>query len=163
MTEKLKNAGVVFTNFVEKGVNLVITPPVKGIDWLASKWLSHEIEDKDSFIDFLESSLAEQRTSLLRYIRENEEMAKRLAKYEKHGEENLIKQTEWLSKEASRINSLLHEQMENNEKLNTINAKMRTAGDALAEAVANNKPKKYVSKKDKQIQKAIQTWNSNSR
>jgi hypothetical protein len=40
---------------------------------------------------------------------------------------------------------------------------MRAAGDALAELVALSKPKKHITKKDRDLQKAIDDWNKNSR
>lgn len=163
MIDKIKNAGNIACTCVEKTVDFIIKPPASALDWMAKKWISHEIKEKDSFIQFLETALAEQRLSLTKYIKENQAISERLKKYEKYGEENIIKQTEWLSKETSRINGLLHEQAENVEKLNESNAKMLAAGDALAELVALNKPKRHLTKKDKMIQKAVQDWNKNSR
>lgn len=163
MIEKIKNAGSSFSYGVERVINKVISPPAKGLDWLAKKWLAQEVEDSRAFIEFLETALADQRSSITMYIKENKALADRLSKYEKNSEENLLMQTEFLSKETRRINALLIEQIQNNEKLNDSNAKMRAAGDALAELVVLNKPKKSISKKDKQIQKAVDDWNKNSR
>ena len=163
MIDKIKNAGNIACTCIEKTVDFIIKPPASALDWMAKKWISREIKEKDSFIQFLETALAEQRISLLKYIKENQTISERLNKYEKYGEENIIKQTEWLTKEVSRINGLLHEQAENVEKLNESNAKMLAAGDALAELVALNKPKRHLTKKDKMIQKAVQDWNKNSR
>lgn len=163
MIDKIKEVGNCSVKCIEKTVDFIIYPPTRCLDWMARKWISHEINDKDSFIDFLESSLAEQRISLLKYIDENKRLSERLSKYEKYGEQNLIMQTEWLAKETSRINSILTEKIEENEKLNNSNAKMRAAGDALAEAIADNKPKRHLTKKDKMIKKAVDDWNKNSR
>lgn len=162
MIEKLKKAGTAFAYGVQSFTHTVTSPPVKALDWLAEKWLGRE-DEKDSFINFLEVALAEQRSSITMYIKENKALADRLNKYEKNSEENLVMQTEFLAKEARRINALLLEQIQNNEKLNDSNAKMRAAGDAIAELVALNKPKRNISKKDKQIQKAVEDWNKNSR
>lgn len=163
MIDKVKSVGNFIVNGVEKLIDLIIDPIVGFFDWIARKWLSHELSEKDSFIQFLETAMAEQRLSLTKYIQQNKSLSERLEKYQKYGEEDLIKQSDWLAREASRINGLLHEQMENNEKLNIANAKMRAAGDILAETVALNKPKKYITKKDRQIKKAIDGWNLNSR
>lgn len=163
MIDKVKSAGVAFTNCIERVLNAVMTPPVATADWIARKWLSLEIKEKDSFIEFLEKSMAEQRVTLVKYINENKSLSERLSKYEKFGEENLIKQTAWLSQEVSRINTALNEKSENNEKLNISNARMRAAGDGLAELIATNKPKRHLTKKDKQIQRAVEEWNKNSR
>ena len=141
----------------------VIYLPSQGIEWLARKWLSEEVGEKDTFIQFLECGLAEQRLSIARYIQENKKLSERLMRHEKHGAEDLESQVQWLSKEASRTNTLLKEKFEDNEKLHNMNAKMRVAGDLIAEIVAKNKPKKYLTKKDKETKKAIDEWNRNSR
>jgi hypothetical protein len=163
MIDRIKKVGNFSVNCIERVVDFIIYPPAKCLDWMARKWIGHEIAERDSFITFLETALAEQRSSIAKYIKENNALSERLEKYEKYGEDNLILQKEWLAKESNRINSLLSEQIQNNEKLNESNAKMRAAGDAVAELVALNKPKKHLTKKDKQIQKAVDDWNKNSR
>lgn len=158
MIEKLKRAGIAFAYGVESFTHTVISPPAKAIDWLAKKWIGQEIEEKDSFIKFLECSLAEQRLAIVRYIQQNKALGERLSK------EGLLITKELLANSAARqAQLLLVEQNQNNEKLNYSNAKMRAAGDALAELIVLNKPKKRLTNKDKQIQKAIDDWNKNSR
>jgi hypothetical protein len=158
MIEKIKKAGTAFAYGVESFTYTVLSPPAKALDWLAKKWIGQEIEEKDSFIKFLESSLAEQRLSIARYIQQNKVLTERLSR------EGLLITKELLANSAARqAQLLLVEQNQNNEKLNESNAKMRAAGDALAELVALNKPKKHVSKKDRDLQKAIDDWNKNSR
>lgn len=163
MIDKVKTVGNTIVSGVEATLGFFFKPPVKALDWLARKWLKHELIEKEEFSQFLETSMAEQRSAMLRYISENKALSERLSQYEKFGEENMLKQKEWLAKESRRVSELLNEQMENNEKLNLSNAKMRVAGDAMAELIAINKPKRRLTKKDKQIQSVIEDWNKNSR
>lgn len=159
MKNKLKSCAN-FTLYVIEGVICFFTEPfVNALDWLARQWLRGELMDKDNFSDFLEKSLAEQRTSLVKYISENKALTERLSKYEKYGEHTTHKHTEWLNSEVARLAGLVRQVSNNNEALHKDNMEMRVAGNELAEMLANNKPKKRLTKRDKEIQKAINKWN----
>lgn len=162
MIEKIKAAGN-FTLYVIEGVICLFTEPfVIALDWLAKQWLSKEIKDKENFTEFLETALADQRISLSKYISENKALSERLSKYEKYGEHATHKHTEWLNSEIARLAGIVRQVSNNNEALHNDNMEMRVAGNELAELLANNKPKKRLTKKDKEVQKAVENWNKAS-
>lgn len=144
---------------VEKTISIVSYPFIKSVDFLAEGWLKHELEDNRKFTEFLEDSLESQRHALNEYIRLNKALKERLDSFEKEGESMTLKHREWLNKEVERLTHLVRELAERNESLSESNSKLLVAGNAVAELVSVNKPKKRLTKKDKAIQLIIDNWN----
>ena len=155
----LYKASEAICSFVEGAISFFTSPVISSIDWMAKKWLKYEISEKDAYANFLEDALAAQREALSQYIRENRTILERLEKFEKNGEHTTLKHFDWLNSEVARLSNLIKEVQERNENLSHSNSKLVSAGNELAEIVANNKPKKKLNKKDKEIISAISRWN----
>lgn len=156
------------TYLIERGYSIVFSPITKFFDWAARGWLANEIAEQKQWCIFLETSMAEQRLTISRYINENKSLSERLSKHEST-DYNSTKERLESKEEITRLTNLLRhtqnvlrETQINNESLNDINAKMRVAGNQVAESVSINKPKKRFTKKDKELQAAIDNWNKNS-
>lgn len=157
------------TYLIERSYCFVFSPITRFFDWSARGWLANEIAEQKQWCIFLETSMAEQRLTISRYINDNKSLLERLSKYESN-DYNSTKERIESKEEVIRLTNLLRETQNslreaqiNNESLNDVNAKMRVAGNQVAEAVSINKPKKRFTKKDKELQIAIDNWNKNSR
>jgi hypothetical protein len=144
---------------VEKTINVISYPFIKSIDFLAKGWLKYELEDNQKFTEFLENALASQRYALNEYISLNKALKERLDAFEKDGESMTLKHRDWLNSEVERLTVLVRELAERNESLNESNSKLLSAGNAVAELISINKPKKRLTKKDKATQEIIDNWN----
>lgn len=148
---------------VEKTIYIVSCPVVKPLDWLAKGWLSKETSEREGYIKFLEDAMVVQRSSLNEYIVQCNNLTVRLEKYEKCGESMTLHHKQWLEAEVVRLTKTVRDVCERNESLNNDNAKLLASGNALAELLYVGKPKKRMTKKDKQIQSTVDQWNENSR
>jgi hypothetical protein len=152
-----------FYSGIEKTIYLLSYPVVKPLDWLAKIWTSKDILEREGYIKFLEDAMAVQRSSLNEYIIQCNNLTVRLEKYEKCGESMTLHHKQWLESEVARLTKTIRDICERNESLNNDNAKLLFAGNALAELIYVGKPKKRMTKKDKQIQSTIDQWNDTAR
>lgn len=148
---------------IEKTIYVVSYPVVKPLDWLAEGWLKHKTQEREGYIKFLEDAMFVQRSSLNEYIVQCNKLNYRLEKYEKCGESMTLHHKEWLESEVVRLTKTVRDVCERNESLNNDNAKLLAAGNSLAELLYVGKPKKRMTKKDKEIQSTIDKWNDTAR
>ena len=148
---------------VERTIYIVSYPVVKPLDWLASGWLKSQNAEREGYIKFLEDAMAAQRSALNEYIVQCNKLTERLEKFEKHGESLTLHHKQWLEGELVRVTKIIREMAERNESLNADNAKLLSAGNAVAELISVNKPKSRLTKKDKQIKSVIDQWNDSAR
>lgn len=148
---------------VEKTIFVVSYPVIKPLDWLAKVWTGKEVSEREGYIKFLEDSMVVQRSSLNEYIVQCNKLTARLEKYEKCGESMTLHHKQWLEAEVVRLTKTVRDVCERNESLNNDNAKLLFAGNSLAELLYVGKPKKRMTKKDKQIQSTIDQWNDTAR
>lgn len=148
---------------VEKTIYFVSYPVVKTLDWLSSLWMNRTIEEREGYIKFLEDSMVVQRSSLTEYIVQCNKLTARLERYEKCGESMTLHHKEWLEGEVVRLTKTVRDVCERNESLNNDNAKLLSTGNNLANFLYIGKPKKRLTKKDKEVQKAVDEWNESAR
>jgi uncharacterized coiled-coil protein SlyX len=148
---------------VEKTIYIVSCPIVKPLDFLAKNWLSKDNSEREGYIKFLEDAMAAQRSALNEYIVQCNKLTERLEKFEKHGESLTLHHKQWLEGEMVRLTKIVRELAERNESLNSDNAKLLFAGNAVAELISVNKPKSRLTKKDKHIKSVIDEWNDAAR
>lgn len=148
---------------IEKTIYVVSYPVVKPIDWAAECWLKHKTQEREGYIKFLEDAMVVQRASLNEYIVQCNSLTNRLEKYEKCGESMTLHHKQWLESEIVRLTKTIRDVCERNESLNNDNSKLLFAGNSLAELLYVGKPKKRMTKKDKQIQSTIDQWNDTAR
>lgn len=160
---KFEKAAEVFCNTVEKTLHIVSYPVVKPMDWLANFWLKTQIDEREGYIKFLEDSMVVQRSSLTEYIVQCNKLTERLEKFEKCGESMTLHHKQWLEGEIVRLTKIVRDVCDRNESLNGDNAKLLYAGNAVAELLYVGKPKKRMTKKDKEIQATINQWNEVAR
>jgi hypothetical protein len=160
---KTHKASEIFISAVEKTINVITYPFIKTIDWMAYGWLKYEIADMDKYADFLDESLETQRIALNDYIKQNKALSARLEQFEKEGETVTLKHRDWLNGEVARLTHLVRELSERNESLSNNNSQLLSAGNAVAELVSVNKPKKRLTKKDKETQSIISNWDKAAR
>lgn len=160
---KLDNILNSLSSGVEKTIYIVSYPVVKTLDWMACGWLRNQIYEREGYVKFLEDAMVVQRSSLNEYIVQCNNLTARLEKYEKCGESMTLHHKQWLESELVRVTKIVRDLAERNESLNDDNAKLLASGNALAELLYVGKPKKKMTKKDKEIQSAVDQWNKNSR
>lgn len=143
---------------IESAINFVAYPIIAVLDWIAKQWLSREIKERESFIEFLETALSEQRLSITNYIIENRKLSDRLKEFENNGVTVSLKHQKWLESEAVRLTAESRAIRIQSEAYSEKLSKVVDAGNRLADIVYPAS-KKRLSKKDNEVIKAIKEWN----
>jgi hypothetical protein len=152
-----------FSSAMEKFYYIVSYPFIKVLNKLALFWLRDEVIERETYVEFLEDAMKVQRNSLNEYIVQNKNLSIRLEKFEKDGDSMTLHHKQWLEGEIARLTKTVRELYERNESLNSDSAKMLSAGNAVAELIPVNKPKKRLTKKDMQIKSVIDQWNESAK